>query len=185
MRPCKDSFGDMIRVYHATGARTSELAQARVRQFSARSRQIVLGKHKRSNTEAVATVRHINLSDEAMEILRRRCEGRQPDEVIFMTAWGKPWTKKTVNTRLHSVERIARALGHAVRQGVTAYDFRHLWISDALMSGVDIVTAAKMAGTSVRMIESVYGHFRTDHYADAQRRLDLARKERRLKAAKE
>jgi integrase len=185
MRPCKDSFGDMIRVYHATGARTSELALARVRQFSARSRQIVLGKHKRSNTEKVASVRHINLSDEAMAILQRRCDGRPPDEVIFMTAWGRPWTKKTLNTRLHSVERIARALGHTIREGVTAYAFRHLWISDALMSGVDIVTAAKMAGTSVRMIESVYGHFRTDHYADAQRRLDLARRERRLKTAKD
>jgi integrase len=181
MRPCKDTFADMIRVYHATGARTSELAVSRVRQFSERSRQIVLGKHKRSNTEKVATVRHINLSDEAMTILQRLCADRQPDEFIFMTAWKNPWTKKTVNTRLHSVERIARALGHAVRKGVTAYDFRHLWISDALMSGVDIVTTAKMAGTSVRMIESVYGHFRTDHYAEAQRRLDLARKERRLK----
>jgi hypothetical protein len=53
------------------------------------------------------------------------------------------------------------------------------------MSGVDIVTAAKMAGTSVRMIESVYGHFRTDHYAEAQRRLDLARQARRLKTAKD
>ena len=152
MRPCKDSFGDMLRVYHATGARTSELTVAVVRQFSARTQQIVLGKHKRSNTQKVATVRHINLNDEALGILQRRTEGRQPDDFIFMTAWNKPWTKKTVNRRLHSVERIARALGHTVRKGVTIYDFRHLWISDALMNGVDIVTAAKMAGTSVRMI---------------------------------
>jgi integrase len=184
MRPFKDSFVDMIRIYHATGARTSELAVARVRQFSARSRQIVLGKHKRSKTQKVATVRHINLGDEAIKLLQQRCDGRGEDEFIFMTAWNKPWTKKTVNRRLHSVGRIARALGHNVRKGVTAYDFRHLWISDALMSGVDIITVAKMAGTSVKMIETVYGHFRTDHFAEAQRRLERVRKKRRQKAKK-
>ena len=185
MRPCKDRFADMLRVYHATGAWTSELAVARVRQFSSRSRQIVLGQHKRSNTEGVKTVRHITLGDEAMEILQRLCAGRQPDDFIFVTAWGKPWTKKTVNTRLHSVERIARALGHHVRKGITAYDFRHLRISEGLMTGLEALTVARMAGTSLRMIESVYGHFRTDHFADAQRRVDQARRERREKAKKQ
>lgn len=36
----------------------------------------------------------------------------------------------------------------------------------------------RLAGTSVRMIETVYGHFRTDYFADAQRRLDDERKKR-------
>lgn len=183
LRACKDDFGDMLRVYHGTGARTSELAIAKVGQFSARSRQIVLGKHKRSKTTATPTVRHINLSDDVLAILERRCAGRQPDECIFMTAWKKRWTPKTLNTRLRSVARIARALGNPVRE-TTVYDFRHLWISDALMSGVDIITVAKMAGTSVKMIESVYGHFRTDHYAEANRRLTQARQERRDEAAR-
>ena len=181
MRPCKDDFGDMIRVYHGTGARTSELAVAKVGQFSARSRQIVLGKHKRSNTMSKATVRHINLSDEVLAILERRCADRQPDEYIFMTAWKKRWTPKTLNTRLRSVTRIARALGNPVRE-TTVYDFRHLWISDALMSEIDIVTVAKMAGTSVRMIETVYGHFTTKHFEEAHRRLADARKSRREEA---
>jgi integrase len=178
MRACKDDFGDLIRVYHGTGARTSELALAKVGQFSARARQIVLGKHKRSKTTTKPTVRHINLSDEVLAILERRCEGRQPDEYIFMTAWKTRWTPKTLNTRLRSVARIARALGNPVRE-TTIYDFRHLWISDALMSGVDIITVAKMAGTSVKMIETVYGHFTTKHYEEAQRRLADARQGRR------
>ncbi len=183
MRPCKDDFADMIRVYHGTGARTSELALAKVGQFSARARQIVLGKHKRSKTTTKPTVRHINLSDEVLAILERRCAGRQPDEYIFMTAWKTRWTPKTLNTRLRSVARIARAMGNPVRE-TTIYDFRHLWISDALMSGVDIITVAKMAGTSVKMIETVYGHFTTKHYEEAQRRLAEARQGRRAEAAK-
>lgn len=182
MRACKDDFGDMIRVYHGTGARTSELAVAKVGQFSARSRQIVLGKHKRSKTTAKPTVRHINLSGEVLAILERRCAGRNPDEYIFQTARKRRWTPKNLNARLRSVARIARALGSPVRE-TTVYDFRHLWISDALMSGLDIVTVAKMAGTSVRMIETVYGHFTTKHYEEAQERLAEARRSRREKDA--
>lgn len=53
-------------------------------------------------------------------------------------------------------------LGAKVCANISIYDFRHLWISEALMADVDVMTAAKMAGTSVRMIETVYGHFRND-----------------------
>ena len=183
MRPCKDSFGDMLRVYHATGARTSELAVAKVRDFSPRSHQIVLGKHKTSETESLTTVRSITLGDEAFEIVKQRCQGRGLDEAIFLTAWGKPFTKKTLNTRLHSVRRIAVALGAKIREDVTIYDFRHLWISDQMVADTELLAVARMAGTSVAMIERVYGHFRKDHLVKAQRRLEEARRARREKAA--
>lgn len=44
------SFGDMLRVYHATGARTGELTAARVGDYQPRTHQLVLGRHKRSRT---------------------------------------------------------------------------------------------------------------------------------------
>ena len=34
-----------------------------------------------------------------------------------------------------------------------SYGFRHLWISEMLMAGVDVLLVARMAGTSVAMIE--------------------------------
>ena len=40
------------------------------------------------------------------------------------------------------------------------------------MAGVDVLLVARMAGTSVAMIERVYGHFRNQSYQDAQARLD-------------
>jgi integrase len=128
--------------------------------------------------ENAPTPRHINLNDTAVDILGRLCKGRDPEEFIFQRPWRKPWSKKTLNTRLHSIQRIAVALGTKVRANISIYDFRHLWISEALMAGVDVMTVAKMAGTSVRMIETVYGHFRTDHFAEAQRRLEEQRKAR-------
>jgi integrase len=179
LRLCKDSFPDLLRVYYATGARTSELAAARVRDFSPTSKHIVLREHKRAKSQKTAKARDINVSNsEAMEILQRLCKGRGPDESIFARANGRAWDKKTVNARLHSVERIARASGQKVRDPVTIYDFRHLWISDALREGIDIVRVAKIAGTSVRMIETVYGHFRKEEIEEAQKIVDQGRMER-------
>jgi len=183
MRPCKDSFADLLRVYHATGARTSELAVARVRDFSRRDRQIVLSEHKRSETESEPTTRSITLGEEAFKIVERRCQGRGPDECVFLTAWSKRWTPKTANRRLTSVRRIAVALGTKVREDVSIYDFRHLWISDQVRTGTPLLLVARMAGTSVAMIEKVYGHLRKDEQQEAQRVMEKDRNERRKKIA--
>lgn len=47
-----------------------------------------------------------------------------------------------------------------------------------IMAGVDMLLVARMAGTSVAMIELVYGHFRHQHYQEAQ--LDRERATRGL-----
>ncbi len=60
------------------------------------------------------------------------------------------------------------------------YSFRHLWISEMLMAGVDVLLVARMAGTSVAMIERVYGHFRNQSYQEAQAKLDRERATRGL-----
>lgn len=73
-----------------------------------------------------------------------------------------------------AAEGIGKIRGH-----ITIYDFRHLWISEALMAGNDVATVARMAGTSIAMVERVYGHFRNDHLQEAQNRLDQARRQRR------
>jgi integrase len=65
-----------------------------------------------------------------------------------------------------------------VRDSVTIYSFRDLWISEALMAGNDLATVARMAGTSVAMIERVYGHFRVSHLQEAQARVEKLREGR-------
>ena len=68
----------------------------------------------------------------------------------------------------------------SIRSTITIYSFRHLWISEMLMAGVDVLLVARMAGTSVAMIERVYGHFRNQSYQEAQARLDRERAARGL-----
>jgi hypothetical protein len=49
-----------------------------------------------------------------------------------------------------------------------------------LMAGVDVLLVARMAGTSVAMIERLYGHCRNQSYQEAQTRLDKERAARGL-----
>jgi integrase len=73
---------------------------------------------------------------------------------------------------------VRRKLG--VRGEITSYSFRHLWISEMLITGVDVLLVARMAGTLVSMIERVYGHFRNQSYQEAQAKLDRERAARGL-----
>ncbi len=44
------------------------------------------------------------------------------------------------------------------------------------MAGLDALLIARMAGTSIAMIERVYGHFRTQSLVEAQAKIDAMRK---------
>jgi integrase len=163
-------FADMLRCYYHTGARTSELADALVRDFQVRTRKLVLKRHKRTRTMKLAEMRVITLNQQAFGILWRQAQGKEPDDHLFAQGNGSPWDKDTLDERFRKIRELA-----GVREHITLYDFRHLWISEALMAGVDVFTAAKMAGTSVQMIEKTYGHLRGTHLEEAQRCLDQAR----------
>jgi integrase len=163
-------FRDMLRCYYHTGARTSELAEAFVKDLQVRTKTLVLRSHKRTRTMKVPDVRVIALNGDALAILRTRCQGRDSKDPIFTQGNGHPWNKDLLDERFRKVRDLA-----GVRKVITIYDFRHLWISEALMAEVDVFTVAKMAGTSVKMVEQTYGHLRCTHLGDAQRRLDQAR----------
>jgi integrase len=169
-------FGDLLRTFHATGARTSELLNATVGDFQRSTRAIVLGSHKRAHTMRDARPRTITLNDDAYAIVARRCEGHPRDARIFTQPRnGRPWDRFSVAERFRAIRERA-----GVRDTITIYSFRHLWISEMLMAGVDVLLVARMAGTSVAMIERVYGHFRNQSYHEAQARLDRERVARGL-----
>ncbi len=92
-----------------------------------------------------------------------------------MNGNGNPHDRREIAQRFSTVRRKA-----SVRPTITIYSFRHLWISEMLMAGVDVLLVARRAGTSVAMIERVYGHFRNQSYQEAQARLDGERAARGL-----
>jgi integrase len=169
-------FQDLLTVYYSTGARTSELAMASVRDFLPSANQLVLGRHKRSKSLREAASRRITLNARAFDIAKKACNGKQGDEPIFTDPKGRRWERRGLDVRFKQVRKLAK-----VRDEITIYSFRHLWISESLMAGIDVATVAKMAGTSIAMIERVYGHFSGQHFQDAQDKLDAARAARDAK----
>jgi len=172
-------FTEMLKCYYHTGARTDELASCEVADFLPRTCQVILGKHKRSRTQRQPMIRNITLNPEALEIFKRQCDGKNDSDKVFLNEERRPWTVRNLAKRFERIKEIAKALKRPIRGEITIYDFRHLWISEALMAGNDVVTVARMAGTSIAMIERVYGHFSNQHLQQAQVRLDQARKKLR------
>lgn len=173
------SFSDMLRCYYWTGARTDELAQCREADLLLRTSQVILGKHKRSRTQKTPTIRHITLNDEALAVFKTLCNGKDEDAHVFHNSDGKPFNRKTLAERFNRVKEVAGEQGLGkVRDEITIYSFRHLWISEALMAGNDIATVARMAGTSIAMIERGYVRFHNKHLLDAQARVDDWRRQR-------
>jgi integrase len=172
-------FADLLRCYYHTGARTAELVLCKAGDVLFATQQVVLGKHKRSRTQRTPTLRTITLGKEAFAIFQRLCEGKEPDDYVFVNSDGRPYHRNTVFDRFKRVKEVAaeQKIGK-VRDKITIYSFRDLWISEALMAGNDLATVARMAGTSVAMIERVYGHFRVQHLQEAQAKVEQLREKR-------
>lgn len=146
-----------------------------------RTGQVILGKHKRSKTQRTPTIRHITLNAEALAIFKNHCEGKQNTDKVFLNSDRRPWSGSLLPKRFERIKEVASVLKVGqVRDEITIYSFRDLWISEILMAGNDVSTVARMAGTSIGMIERVYGHFRNEHLREAQSKLDEARRQRRV-----
>jgi integrase len=103
-------FTEMLKCYYHTGARTDELASCEVGDFLPRTSQVILGKHKRSRTQRHPTVRHITLNAEALTIFKKHCEGKQPDDKLFLNEDGRPWTVRNLAKRFERVKEMADTL---------------------------------------------------------------------------
>lgn len=57
--------------------------------------------------------------------------------------------------------------------GASLYTLRHSALTDMVAAGVDLLTTAKLGGTSVRMIEKHYAHLRADAAAAALEKIAL------------
>jgi integrase len=178
-------FKDLLKVMYATGPRTSEPLNCTVRDFHRRTKQLTLGKHKRVRTQRNTTLRQMALSGEAFQIVLDYTKCKEADKPIFPNADGNHWTQDRFNERFREVKAIISEKYEAgdestcIRDFITPYAFRDLYISELLMIGTPVFQVAKMAGTSVTEIERTYGHFFNAQHLEAQERLETVRLEAR------
>lgn len=115
----------------------------------------VVNKTRRKTGEPT---RLIYLTDRLRE-LSARLVAERPAGPLFVNARGNPWTNGAMSC---AWDDLRKQLGYG--HEVTAYAFRHRYVTDALVNGVPIATVAALVGhRGTAMISKHYSHLDEQH----------------------
>jgi len=96
-------------------------------------------------------------------------KGKLPAAWLVARADGAQWKKEAWRDEIKAAARKAK-----LPQATVAYTLRHSVITDLVTGGLDLFTVAKLAGTSVVMIEKHYGHLQRELARAALEKLAMA-----------
>lgn len=138
----------LIRALLLTGARPGEIAAANVGDLDRAGLLTLDGKTGR---------RTVPISPDALAHLTD-CAGKRPDDSpLIVRDDGERWTRYYWRDEV----QVARTTA-GLPDDVVLYSLRHCAISEMLVGGIDPMTVARIAGTSVNMIQRHYGHLIKD-----------------------
>ena len=141
-----------------TGCRPGELAGCVVGDLDSAGLLTVAGKTGR---------RTIPISPKALALLKSAAGDRDLDEPL-LTRSGVAWTRFEWRDAFQEARRAA-----GLAESVVMYSLRHVAISEMLVAGIDPMTVSKIAGTSVQMISSNYGHLIKDRVVEQLARVKV------------
>lgn len=160
-------YKDFTAFLLVVGCRINEATAVQVRDFDPANRVIrivramkkarqgkVLGAPKSRRSRRV-----VMLPDWAVDMLKERCKGKKPDDLIFTTPTGKQ-----IKSSNYSDRQWKRALKEAkITKHITPHSARHTFASWALMSGVaPQVVQHRLGHESLATTSEVYGHLLLD-----------------------
>ncbi len=135
---------NLIEATSLTGARAGELTHAAVSQFKPRERKLILTGKTGSRT--------VDLSSAAVRLFKRLAKGKAPDRHLLEREEGKPWGHSDWDEFVKDAAKLAK-----LSPKTCLYTLRHTWISEQLAGGMTTLDVARLAGTSLVMIERHYG----------------------------
>lgn len=138
----------LIRALLLTAARTGEMFSATVGDLDRSGLLTLDGKTGR---------RTIPLPPEARKHLIRCAGDRKETEPLVLRDDGEAWNRYYARDAMQK----ARAAAN-LPDDVVLYTLRHVAISEMLVSGIDAMQVARIAGTSIAMIQRHYGHLIKD-----------------------
>ncbi|HVV98061.1 MAG TPA: tyrosine-type recombinase/integrase [Rhodanobacteraceae bacterium] len=110
--------------------------------------------------------RKIPLPETTVAFLREQAKGKTPRAPLFPREDGRKLTKDDWKAPVRDAVRKAKLPRETV-----LYSVRHSVISDAIAAGADVLTVARISGTSLQMIQKFYGHLVGDRARDAMEKL--------------
>ena len=155
-------MADFLRALCMLPLRPGALAALTVGHYDKRLGVLTIGKDKAGGD------RKISLPDSTAAFFASHCKDKLPGAYILTNSTGRPWGRDTWGYQFDKAAKLAELPPKA-----TAYSIRHSTITDLIHAGVDSMTVAQLAGTSVVMIEKHYGHLTREHARSALAALAL------------
>jgi integrase len=150
---------DLLTCIALTGCRPGDPAAMLRKDYDARTGSVTF----RTKTGG----RTVPISATAKALFDRVAKGKLPAAQMF-TNGGKPWTPQDWAPLVKAAAAKAN-----LPDNVVAYTLRHCWITDAILGGMDLLTVAKLTGTSLEMISKTYGHLVQGAARDKLAKLDF------------
>lgn len=161
------AFRAVLIALRQSGCRPGEVIAARIEDFDGTTWTIRNHKNRKKSQRP----RVIHLSPCLQSLTRMAARGRESGP-IFLADSDRPFQYSDLRKRFERLRTKTK-----VTKKCVLYSFRHTWITDALLAGVDVATVAEMAGTSIQMIDRHYGHLNQNrkHLAEAAMTVSAAR----------
>ncbi len=141
-------LADLLTCVVLTGCRPGDPAAMLRKDYDKRTGSVMFRTKTGSRT--------IPISPAAKELFDRLAKSKLPTARLFTNA-GEEWTPQAWAPMVKAAAAKAKLPPETV-----AYSLRHSWITDAIIAGMDVVTVAKLTGTSLEMIQKHYGHLVQD-----------------------
>lgn len=146
---CPDDLALFVKAALLTGARPGELATLNAGDLDKHLGALTLTGKTGRRTVAISTA--------AVSFFMEASRNKLPAAPMLATSFGQRWNKDSWKKIFKDAVEASK-----LPDAVVMYSLRHTAISEMILAGMDSFIVAKLAGTSVAMIEANYGHLRHD-----------------------
>lgn len=157
-----DEVRPFLRALTVLPIRPGAVAALTVADFDPRRGCLRIGKDKNGADRLIV------LPKATSDFLAASSKDRLPRAPLLAAPGGRHWNKDLWKGPIKDAVH-----GAGLPSGVSAYTLRHSVITDLVQSGLELLTIAQIAGTSVAMIEKHYGHLRQERAREALASLAL------------
>lgn len=140
-----------LRALCAVPLRPGAMAALTVKDFDKRHKVLSV------RSDKAGAGRKVPLPDSVADLFAGAQKGKLPTAYLFTRADGLPWIKDKWSCPVREA-----VIAAGLPEGTTIYTLRHSVITDMAGAGVNLMTVAQIAGTSILMIQKHYGHLTGD-----------------------
>ncbi len=181
-RRSKKDFYCLLQFLYRTGARPAEIHRAKAMEWEESKRAFVIkatpGERGRYKLAYLGADRIIYIPDD-MVPLAKELMTKYPEGPIFRTESGQPWKVNTLCARFKSIKKAANKVANSsgltlVRKEVTAYAYRHAYVTRWIEQGWPLWKLCELLNTSEAMVRQHYSHLfeRTDSLRESLNAFD-------------